>query len=182
MALHHLIAPDDCIEQYEKAAGEKHESGFLLLGAGYASGVEPLAFSVEMVLKASYFRLIGYAPTRSIGTTDLRDAERDIQSLGVSHPAQSFHNLEFWAEGLIALHGNGLPARSYGGRSYPAILAQPMQTADADRLRQCAARLMTNWNVSDRYKAVQPHANKQDLEAVFDDALGIASLYDEGRI
>jgi len=186
MALHHLVALDDCIEQYEQAAAERQEAGFLLLTAGSALGVELLALSVEMVLKAAYFRLVGYAPTRSIEKTDLRDAERDIQSLGVSQPAQSFHSLEFWADAVIALHRHGLPARSYGSsgaaRAYGPVSVQPMNGADETALQQSAARLSTNWAIGDRYKSVEPHASKQDLEDVFDDAVAVASLYDKGRI
>jgi len=182
VALRTQIAPDDCIEQYEKAAGEHREIGFEMLALGSALGVEMLALSVEMVLKAAYFRLIGYAPTRRIGTTDLRDAATDIQILGVSHLAQGFHNLEFWAEGLISLHKAGLPGRLRQGRSYAAVPAQPLPAVEENNLRHCAARLMTNWAIGDRYKSLEPYANKQDLTDVFDDAMTIIYLYDQGSI
>jgi hypothetical protein len=185
MALHTQVAPDDCIEQYEQAAGERQEGGFLLLATGSALGVEMMALSVEMVLKAAYFRFIGYAVTRRIEMADLRDAERDIQSLGVSQLSQGFHNLEFWAEGLAALHKHGLPVRSYTShgtvRSYALVAAQPMNGTDELELQQRAARLATNWAIGDRYKSLEPHASKQDLEDVFDDAMAIIHFYDQGR-
>ena len=182
MALRTRIAPDDCIQQYEEAAAERQEAGFLLLATGSALGVEMLAFSVEIVLKAAYFRLIGYATARKIEKTDLRDAEVDIHSLGVSEPSQGFHNLVFWAEALIALHKNGLSNRLHGGRSYVAIPAQPLLAADEASLRRCAVRLATNWDIGDRYKSLEPHASKQDLEDVLDDAVAIIHLYEQGRV
>lgn len=182
MALRTQIAPDDCIQQYEQASGERQEAGFLLLTAGSALGVEMLAFSVEMALKAAYFRFIGYTPTRKIEKTDLRDAESDIHSLGVSELSQGFHNLVFWSEALIALHQNGLSNRLHSGRSYIAIPAQPLQAADETSLRRCAARLATNWDIGDRYKSLEPHASKQDLEDMFDDSMMITHLYEQGRV
>lgn len=182
MALRTQIAPDDCIQQYERAAGECQEAGFLLLTAGSALGVEMLALSVEMVLKAAYFRFIGYAPTRTIEKVDLRDAESDARSLGVSVFSQGFHNLIFWAEALIAAHKSGLPNRLHGARSYAAASASPLRAADENSLRRCAARLTTNWDIGDRYKSLEPHVRKQDLEDVLDDSVVIIDLYEQGRV
>lgn len=184
MALRTRIAPDDCIEQYEKAASEHQDAGLMLLAGGSAQGVAMMALSVEMLLKAAYFRAIGYASTRIIAiTADLPDAKADIISLGVSQPqGQAYHSLEFWAEGLIALHQQGLPSRTRHGRAYAAVAAQPMIGMDEVHLRRYAARLATNWEVGDRYKSLTPFANKQDLEDVFDDAVEIAHLYNRGRI
>ena len=184
MALRTRIAPDDCVEQYEKAGGEHQDAGLMLLAGGSAQGVAMMALSVEMLLKAAYFRAIGYAPTRTVViTADLPDAKADIISLGVSQPqGQAYHSLEFWAEGLIALHHQGLPSRTRHGRAYAAVAAQPMAGMDETRLRQCASRLAANWEIGDRYRSLTPFANKQDMEEVFDDAVEIRHLYDLGRI
>ena len=141
-----------------------------------------LALSVEMVLKAAYFRFIGYAPTRTIDKVDLRDAEGDIHNLGVSELSQGFHNLIFWAEALISARRSGLPNRLHGGRSYAAAPASPLQAADEASLRQCATRLATNWDIGDRYKSLEPHASKKDLEDVLDDSVAIIYLYEQGRV
>lgn len=184
MALRTRIAPDDCIEQYEKAAGEHQDAGLMLLAGGSAQGVAMMALSVEMLLKAAYFRHVGYAPGQTIQVRpDLRNAETDIRNLlGISLPSQSYHNLEFWTEALIALRRSGLSLRSHGGLVYAAVSARPMTTVDEVSLRQCAARLATNWEIGDRYRSLTPFANKQDMEAVFDDAVEIRHLYDQGRI
>lgn len=141
-----------------------------------------MALSAEVVMKAAYFRFIGYSMSRRIARVDLQDAEVDIRNLGVSLPPQSYHSLEFWAEALTALHRNGLSSRTYGGRMYASVSSQPLSQTDEIHLRECAARLATNWEIGDRYKSLTPHANKQDMEDVFDDAVEVISLYDQGRI
>ncbi len=146
-----------------------------------------MALSVEMLLKAAYFRFLGYAPSRPISRDDLKDARSDFQSLGVAPtPGPNvLHDILFLAIGLISARQSGLPARTYGPsqaqRQYPALPAFPMAVADQAELMRCASRLMTNWSVGDRYRSLS-RAVKQDLEDVFDDAVGIARLYDWGRI
>ena len=183
MALRTLIASEDCIQEYERAAREHQESGLILLAGGYAQGVALMALSVEMVLKAAYFRFVGYAPDQPISRADLRDVEADIRTLGVTQNPEGFHNLLFWAEALAAVRRQGLPARTHGGaRAASAVAAVPMSLGDEAALLGGAARLRTNWSIGDRYKAIQPHADKQDLEDVFDDAVTIVGLYDAGRM
>lgn len=184
MALRTLIAPDDCVEQYEAAAGEHQEAGLLLMANGSAQGIAMMALSAEMLLKAAYFRAIGYAPTRTVViSADLPDARVDIISLGVPQPqGQAYHSLEFWAEGLIALRQQGLPSRTHHGRVYATVAAQSMTGTDEIHLRQCVARLATNWEIGDRYRSLTPFANKKDMEDVFDDAVEIMHLYDQGKV
>lgn len=183
MALRALIASDDCIQEYERAASEHQESGLVLLAGGYAQGIALMALSVEMVLKAAYFHFVGYTPDQPISRADLRDAESDIRTLGVALNPEGFHNLLFWAEALVAVRQQGFPVRTHGGtRVVPAVAASLMSPRDETALLDGAARLRTNWSIGDRYKSMQPHADKQDLENVFDDAVMIVGLYDAGRI
>ena len=146
-----------------------------------------MALSVEMLLKAAYFRLLGYAPTRPISMEDLKDAQSDFVSLGVvlAPGMPGLHNIQFLSTGLIAVHQNGLPVRTYGPsqarRHYPALVASPMTGADQTELMRRASRLMTNWSVGDRYRSLA-NAVKQDLEDVLDDAVSIMHLYDMGRM
>jgi len=44
------------------------------------------------------------------------------------------------------------------------------------------ARLATNWEIGDRYRSLTPFANKKDMEDVFDDAVEIMHLYDQGKV
>ena len=88
MALRTLIASNECIQEYERAAREHQESGLILLADGYAQGVALMALSVEMVLKAAYFRFVGYASVQQITRADLRNAEADIRVLGVTEPGK----------------------------------------------------------------------------------------------
>ena len=183
MALRTSIATDECIQEYERAAREHQNAGLILLADGYAQGVALMALSVEMVLKSAYFRFVGYADTQRIARADLRAAETDVQSLGVADNAESYHNLLFWANAVIAVRRLGLPARTYSGLPpMPTVGMTPMNVQDEVKLSAGAARLKANWSIGDRYKAIQPYAAKQDLEDVFDDAVMIVNLYDLGRI
>lgn len=177
MALRSQIAPNDCIDQYEKSAAEHRDAGVVLLSHGLAQGISLMALSAEMLLKAAYFRIAGFLPTWTISRTELADAERDLRRVSVTRSA----------EGIVKVKRQGLPARNHSRanssiRMYPAIAADALDAADETELLQRAARLETNWSIGDRYKALQSYANKQDMEDVLDDAVGIAELYQQGRI
>ena len=183
MALRTLIATQECIQEYERAAREHQDAGLILLGGGNAQGVALIALSAEMVLKAAYFRFIGYASDQQIARADLRAAEADIRELGVADNPESYHNLLFWANAVITVRRLGLPGRNHSGLpALPAVGVVPMNVQDEEELSVRAARLKANWSIGDRYKAVQPHAAKQDLEDVFDDAVMIVEFYDSGRV
>ena len=183
MALRTLIATHECIQEYERASREHQDAGLILLADGHAQGVALMALSVEMVLKSAYFRFIGYADTRQIARDDLRAAVVDTQSLGVTDSPESYHNLLFWANAVISVRRLGIPSRTHIGIGIlPAVVAAPMDVQDEAELRTRAVRLRTNWSIGDRYKAIQPHAAKQDLEDVFDDAVLLVELYDKKRI
>ncbi len=183
MALRTLIATHECVQEYERAAREHQDAGLILLADGRAQGVALMALSVEMVLKSAYFRFIGYAATQQIAPVDLRAAVVDTQSLGVTDSPEGYHNLLFWANAVVSAHRIGVPPRTHTGvGTLPAVSAAPMSVQDEVELRTRAGRLRTNWSIGDRYKAIQPHAAKQDLEDVFDDAVLIVELYDKGKI
>ena len=57
-----------------------------------------------------------------------------------------------------------------------------MGAQDEADLTMKIVRMKTNWSIGDRYKSIQPHAVKQDLEDVFDDAVFVVNFYDTGRI
>lgn len=183
MALRTLIATHECIEEYERAAREHQDAGLILLAENSAQGVAFMALSAEMVLKAAYFRFIGYRSTQQIARVDLRAAEADIRVLGVTDSPESYHNLLFWANAVIAARRFGVPLRTHGARpALPAVGAYPMNSQDEADLRSMVMRLRANWTIGDRYKAIQPHAAKQDMDDVFDDAAMIVQPYDKGRI
>ena len=183
MALRTLIATHECVQEYERAAREHQDAGLILLADGHAQGVALMALSVEMVLKAAYFRFIGYAVTQQIAPADLRAAVADVQPLGVTDSPESYHNLLFWTNAVISSRRLGISSRSHTGIGIlPAVAAAPIGIQDEVELLTRAARLRTNWSIGDRYKSLQPHAAKQDLEDVFDDAVLIVELYDKKRI
>lgn len=187
MALRSAIAANDCIAEYEQAAQQKLEAGFTLLAAGLSVGVEVLALAVEMLLKAALFRFLGYSGAQAVAKQNLDDLRLDIIQAGVtsSNGGTVFHDLQFLADGLVAVRKDGLAARSYGSsrssRHYNAVAASPMAAEDASNLTQCSMRLMTNWSINDRYKSTAL-ATKDDLENVFDEAFSLAELYDAGRM
>ena len=183
MALRTLIATHECVQEYERAAREHQDAGLILLADGHAQGIALMALSVEMVLKAAYFRFIGYAVTQQIAPADLRAAVVDVLPLGVTDMPESYHNLLFWANAVVFARRLGVPSRTHQGVGVlPAVGAAPMGIQDEAELLTRAARLRTNWSIGDRYKAIHPHAAKQDLEDVFDDAVLIIEFYDKKRI
>ncbi len=183
MALRTLIATHECVQEYERAACEHQNAGLILLADGRAQGVALMALSVEMVLKSAYFRFIEYVATQQIASADLKAAVVDIQSLGVTDSPEGYHNLLFWANAVVSARRLGVPSRTHTGiGALPAVGAAALDIQDEAELRTRAVRLRANWSIGDRYKAIQPHAAKQDLEDVFDDAVMLIELYDRGRI
>ncbi len=183
MALRPRLGTHECIQEYERAAREHQDAGLVLLADVKALGVALMGLSAEMALKAAYFRFVGYAATQQISAADLRAAVVDVQSLGVTDSPEGYHNLLFWANAVISSRRLGISSRSHIGIGIlPAVAAAAMDTQNEVELRTRAMRLRTNWSIGDRYKSIQPHAAKQDLEDVFDDAVLIVELYDKRRI
>jgi len=177
------ISQPECIDQYEASARARINTGVTLLSGGDSLGVELIGLAAEMLLKAAYYRLIGYAPLQPLGRDDLTGAKSDAIVLSVIEPHDAYHNLLFWTELIIATHDRGFPVRTRpAGLPAPPVSPNAMSPVDVSLLRRAVARLVDNWSISDRYLAVQPYATRQDLEDVFEDVMVIVDLYDAARM
>lgn len=153
---------DESIEGFEAAAENKYEAGFnLMASAQSGEGVNVIGYVAELLLKSSYFRIIGFADTAPITRQHLRDARSEAASLGVVSPDEQFHNVEFWGEIVIK-------KRVQQGRSLPSAFQL--------QLEYHTQRLAQNWFVEMRYRDLQG-VDKQDVEDVLDDIVWIKTNY-----
>jgi len=108
------LAPG-CIREYRVAARQRYQDGRALADAGRQTAAVYLwGYAAEMVLKAAYFSVIGFAETQPITLADLRAAALTAPGLGVSWPGPNrFHDLRSWAELLVATRSSVL------GSAYP---------------------------------------------------------------
>lgn len=111
---------------------------------------------------------------------DLDESEATVRPMGVREATASFHSLKFWSEALLAVRGNGLPARQhYSGLSLPAVSSS---STDDAALRAQITVLQDNWIITDRYLSRQSLLTITDIHDVFEAFMGILSLYDAGKI
>jgi hypothetical protein len=104
-----------------------------------------------MLLKASYFRLAGWAPTQPISKSDLDAAKNTaVGVLGMTW-ASNLHDLTKWAQLLIE-------ERRYLGAPYSAALALG--------LRSRVIRIYRNWREYLRYFPNRPY--RGEVRAVSD--------------
>lgn len=97
----------ECIREFELAATERYLDAIQLADSGRRTGAIYLfGYVVEMLLKARYFRLIGFTETQAISMTDLRfavstSAASTARSLGLPGTS-NFHNVSAWADLIVA--------------------------------------------------------------------------------
>ncbi len=153
---------DESIEGFEAAAENKYEAGFnLMASAQSGEGVNVIGYVGELLLKSSYFRIIGLSDTTPITRQHLRDARAEAASLGAVSNDEQFHNIEFWGELVIK-------KRIQQGRSLPGAF----QT----QLEYHTQRLAQNWFVEMRYHDLQG-VDIKDVEDVLDDIIWIKTNY-----
>ena len=154
----------ETIQGFEAAAGEKYEDGFNLLASiSPGNGVYLMGYAAEMLLKSSYFRIVGLGVNTPITKQELSQARTDAKNLGVLADAEHFHNIAFWSELIIKK------------RLGQARGLTPTLTAELD-LR--SKRLAQNWFVEMRYHLLQG-VTAQDLEDVLDDVVWIKSNHED---
>lgn len=102
--------PDRCqqdsVHEFRRSGRQRFDDGLILAGSGQRTGAIYLwGYAAEMILKAAYFSLIGFAEK------DVISVGRDIEKawnhggkiLGIVWPkAGRGHNVRAWAELLIA--------------------------------------------------------------------------------
>ena len=88
----------ESIQVYEEAAEARYLEGLELIQRGYSGGgVYLLGYVAEILLKAAFFRIRGYAIDRTISAED-----RSKEKTGVSKG----HDVLEWAKGIVALRRN----------------------------------------------------------------------------
>ena len=146
----------DSVAEFTAAARVRFDDGVSLNSRGRRTGAIYLwGYTAEMLLKAAYFRAIGFNVTRQITLGDLRNAVNLAPSLGVIWVG-NFHSVLSWSRLLVARRGTAIGVRfrsrvlSAGAavqRSWNETLRYHKNQAYAYELRQVETRvswLLTN--------------------------------------
>lgn len=107
----------DCISEFREAARERFDDALAVAGDGRRTGAVYLwGYTVEMLLKAAYFALLGFPEARPITSRDLRDAIDRGRALGIAWARQGdWHNVRAWAELIVAARASS-PATAFAPR------------------------------------------------------------------
>jgi hypothetical protein len=95
----------ECIREFRATARERFNDGLSLAAAGRRTGAIYIwGYSVEMLIKAAYFSVIGYADVASITwPADLTPAIQRGRNMGIAWPPKGAgHNIVAWAELLVS--------------------------------------------------------------------------------
>ena len=130
----------DCIAGFRSAAVQRHLDACRLADNERRTGAVYLwGYSIEMLLKAAFFRAFGYDSQRPITAADLRAAVQLAPSLGYAWPAgANLHHLPGWSQLLVRLRAN-LP-----NEAYPSL-------AFASRIQRRAVHVYQVWRETLRY-------------------------------
>jgi hypothetical protein len=137
-----LLPPHDTVGGFEDARSARFEEGLCLWAycdapANRAGSAYLLGYSIEIALKAAYFRVEGLGPTSPIDRPRLNTTKLRIGLLGVTTPHESLHSVLYWCDALRAL-------RASQGSPLPAV-------ADAELQRHTRSSY-DRWWVEMRYK------------------------------
>jgi hypothetical protein len=136
------IHPDHTIREFRVAAGLRYHEGRSLIATGHRlAGIYLWGYAAEMLLKAAYFRLLGWLPNQSITIADLAKAKKDATSVFKLTWPGSLHDLGSWGELLVE-------ERKLRGVPYPGPFAR--------RLRAQVKALFLNWRETLRYRINRP--------------------------
>lgn len=132
----------DSIQEFEQARHDRLWDGLTLWSDGHtnspAGAVYLLGYSVEMMLKCAYFRVLGLGISDHIGNQELKTARAKAKMLGVVHDAESFHSVLFWCDLLCAQR---------------VAVNKPLAPPFVHRLARETGIVYDHWSVEMRYKA-----------------------------
>ncbi len=135
----HLIdrlRPDSILE-FRAAARERYQDGLAARDSGRrTAAVYLFGYTAEMVLKAAYFRLIGYPEGQNISMAQLKAAQKPA----ITNFAWqgSLHSLESWAKLLVST------------RASRPDLAYPVPNFGA-KVVDTVRRITSSWRENMRY-------------------------------
>lgn len=124
----------ECTREFDLAADERYADAVRLAGSGRRTGAIYLfGYVVEMLLKASYFRLVRFGETQVIGWGDLSAAvgtgpASQSRLLGLAG-SRNFHDLTAWASLIVAYRLRHGPV--YPGRRFAATLTDHVRAVHA---------------------------------------------------
>jgi hypothetical protein len=103
----------DCVQNFFQAASERYRDGVSLASEGRRTAAIYLwGYVAEMLLKASFFRAIGFSPTQQITLVDLRNAKNlEANRLGITWVGQ-LHSLMSWSQ-LLVSYRTATPGLAY---------------------------------------------------------------------
>ncbi len=108
----------DSIAEFRAAARERFRDGLSAARVGRRTAAVYLwGYAAEMTLKAAYFQVIGFAPTRPITIADLRGGAANAPRLGFRWAGNNLHHVESWAQ-LLAMTRASNPAWAYPRPSF----------------------------------------------------------------
>jgi hypothetical protein len=117
----------DSIAEFRFAAHQRFRDGLALAPEGRRTAAIYLwGYAAEMMLKAAYFKLIGFPPTQNITKADLRGAVSNAGRLGFAWIG-NWHSLDSWAQLLVSTRASATawayPDPSFGNH----VLARSRQ-------------------------------------------------------
>lgn len=133
------IVPDSIVE-FERAYAARYREGQVLATSGELSGAIYLwGYVVEMILKAAYFKSCCKSPTDPIANADFQMARNNASNYGIT--CLNLHDLNFWAELLVAHH---------------VAIAIPYVPVFGQAIAIHAAEMKQQWDVVMRYHRTAP--------------------------
>lgn len=155
----------DSVAEFEAAANQRYYDGLGAATQGRRTAAIYLwGYTAEMIVKAAYFRLIGFAPQQHILFTDLQNARNRGHQLLIPWPKQGWgHNVAAWSQLVILerahqpqwLYPNANFGVEFQSRVHPIsrlwreTLRYHKNVAysfEVLHMRECAEWLLTNMN------------------------------------
>lgn len=134
----------DSIQEFRAAARQRFDDALTMAGQGRRTGAIYLwGYTVEMILKAAYFSVIGVPENRILQwSTDIRPAVTRGRGLGILWPTQGEgHNVRAWAELLVRVRASS-PATSF---SAPFAIEVQQRTLRIEQLWRETLRYRKNF-------------------------------------
>ncbi|HUY31770.1 MAG TPA: hypothetical protein VMV69_03250 [Pirellulales bacterium] len=93
----------DSIREFRLAARERFKDGVSMIHVGRrTAAVYVFGYTVEMTLKAAYFKVLGFVQSQTIAINHLHGAKAGAAALGVVWKGNNLHSIESWSDLLVA--------------------------------------------------------------------------------
>ena len=143
----------DSILEFRTAARLRMQDGVALLADDRpTTAIYLWGYAAEMILKAAYFDLVGFAHTKTITGMDLNTARTMAKNLAITWPG-NLHYLLGWTELLIAIRAS-VPDLAYADTSF----ASAVRTHGSNLQRIWSATLRYHKNRAYRFEANKARA------------------------